>query len=151
MQNEQQLEMVITMMSEGYLASFRSIEKTLKRVAKKFGLGWSSLSILNQIASDASVTTADLIQQNHISKGAVSLQITELLNRNLIKISEDENDRRRHRLELTKRGEKVADRVHTQATEIAQRVLNEMPLTEMQRLHQNFATFAETLNSTPIK
>lgn len=98
MQNEQQLEMVITMMSEGYLASFRSIEKTLKRVAKKFGLGWSSLSILNQIASDASVTTADLIQQNHISKGAVSLQITELLNRNLIKISEDENDRRRHDL-----------------------------------------------------
>ncbi|HAT54406.1 MAG TPA: MarR family transcriptional regulator [Lactobacillus sp.] len=150
MQN-QQVEQVITMMSEGYLASFRSIEKTLTHVANTFGMGWSALSILYQISNGTNLSTSDLTHTNNISKGAISLQLTELLNRNLIKIREDDHDRRRHILELTKRGQSLANRVRVQAGEIAQSVVNNMSLDEMQRLHTDFALFAQTLSDTSIK
>ena len=146
-----QQQMVVDMMTEGYLSSFRQIEKVLGKVSSKFGVGWSGLSILNQLATNQSANVSDLAEKNHVTKGAISIQISELMKAKLIEMDEDPNDRRRHIVKLTFKGQKVADHEVAQAKDMASQVLNNMGEAEMMRLHTDFAAFAHLLEDTKLE
>ncbi|MYV05801.1 MULTISPECIES: MarR family transcriptional regulator [Furfurilactobacillus] len=149
-QKEEQ-KLVVDMMTEGYLSSFRQIEKVLGRVSTTFGIGWSGLSILNQLATNPNVNVSDMAAKNHVTKGAISIQISELMKDGLIEMAEDPNDRRHHIIKLTKKGQKMADREVAQAKAMAAKVLNNMGEAEMMRLHTDFAAFAHLLEDTKLE
>ncbi|GEK29563.1 MarR family winged helix-turn-helix transcriptional regulator [Furfurilactobacillus siliginis] len=146
----QEVEEVIAMFQEGYLDSIRSIMHTLDQVAAVYGVGWSTLAILFQVNANPRMTVSELSACNKITKGAVSLQITELLNRGLIRLKTDPKDRRRHVIVVTPKGQELAQKTNQVAGKMATEVIQAISLDGMKDMHKKLSEVAQALSKVPL-
>lgn len=146
-----EIDQIISMFQEGYLDSIRTIMRTLDRVAAVYGIGWSTMAILFQVNKNAAMTVSELADCNKITKGAVSLQITELLNRGLIKLKADKHDRRRHIIAVTTKGQALAQETTKVAAVMANNVIDAIGLDGMRDMHCKLIEVAHVIGDVQLE
>lgn len=143
------MDRVVKLLTDDYQTNFRAIEQMLKESVQEFGEGWGSISLLTQISKGQRLTMSDLAERNHITKGAISTQVTGMLTKGLVEVVADCNDRRRYYIHLTSKGERLMKRVNDHAQFVAHDVIKTMGMVGIKQLHNDFTTFTSTIiNST---
>jgi DNA-binding MarR family transcriptional regulator len=143
------VDRVVKLLTDDYQTNFRAIEQMLKESVQEFGEGWGSISLLTQISKGQRLTMSDLAERNHITKGAISTQVTGMLTKGLVEVVADCNDRRRYYIHLTSKGERLMKRVNDHTQFVAHDVIKTMGMVGVKLLHNDFTTFTSTIiNST---
>lgn len=143
------MDRVVKLLTDDYQTNFRAIEQMLKESVQEFGEGWGSISLLTQISKGQRLTMSDLAERNHITKGAISTQVTGMLTKGLVEVVADCNDRRRYYIHLTSKGERLMKRVNDHTQFVAHDVMKTMGMVGVKLLHNDFTTFTSTIiNST---
>ncbi|KRO15840.1 MarR family winged helix-turn-helix transcriptional regulator [Levilactobacillus brevis] len=143
------MDRVVKLLTDDYQTNFRAIEQMLKESVQEFGEGWGSISLLTQISKGQRLTMSDLAERNHITKGAISTQVTGMLTKGLVEVVADCNDRRRYYIHLTSKGERLMKRVNDHTQFVAHDVIKTMGMVGVKLLHNDFTTFTSTIiNST---
>lgn len=145
----EEVDRVAKILADDYQTNFRAIEQMLKESVQEFGEGWGSISLLAQISNGQRQTMSDLAERNHITKGAISTQVTGMLSKGLVEVVADCDDRRRHYIHLTSKGEHLMQRVNDHTQFVARDVIKTMGMVGVKQLHNDFTTFTSTIvNST---
>lgn len=143
------MDRVVKLLTDDYQTNFRAIEQMLKESVQEFGEGWGSISLLTQISKGQRLTMSDLAERNHITKGAISTQVTGMLTKGLVEVVADCNDRRRYYIHLTSKGERLMKRVNDHTQFVAHDVIKTMGMVGVKLRHNDFTTFTSTIiNST---
>lgn len=139
---------VIQILQQGYIGSFRAIEKALSKIPASYGANWGSLSLLDQLSQQPNATVGELAKINHVSSGAISIRISDLLKQKLIRLEVNPNDRRRHTVKLTRKGQAVQTTQREEAGRVARLMLEKMDYERICQMHQSFSQLAQILTDT---
>ncbi len=88
------------------------ITKYVEPIMEEYGLKPAELDILEFITRENLTTAKDIMQRRHISKSHISKSLEHLLEKGLIRMTEDKKDHRVMRIALTEDSYKVIDRVN---------------------------------------
>ena len=100
------------------------LAKRVEPIMEEYGLRPVELDILEFITKENIDTAKEIIHRIHLSKSHISKSLEHLLEKGLINMKEDEDDRRVMRITLTEASYKVIDKVNV-AYEQCRQILTE--------------------------
>ena len=89
------------------------ITKYVEPIMKEYGLRPVELDILEFITRENLTTAKEIMLRRHISKSHISKSLEHLLEKGLIRMTEDKKDHRIMRIELTAESYEVINRVNS--------------------------------------
>ena len=89
------------------------ITKYVEPIMKEYGLRPVELDILEFITRENLTTAKEIMLRRHISKSHISKSLEHLLEKGLIRMTEDKKDHRNMRIELTAESYEVINRVNS--------------------------------------
>src|SRR5690242_5487462 len=96
----------------------RSLKQAVGDRVRAHGLSSQQFWVLNAIFEQEGASLSELADNRHMDQPTASRVVAALARRKLVRLQEDQRDRRRTRLSLTARGRELAERVHPLAIEV---------------------------------
>ena len=91
-----------------YMSALKNLEKLISQPTSEFGVSFEQWLIMSSVAaSSVPLTMSEIATERGVTKGAIARQLKPLFERDYLKQSHDDQDRRRVLLSLTVEGQRV--------------------------------------------
>lgn len=145
------------MTTKSILNELRILGRTLVRelgvvdsATSRHDISLTQSHILVELDRQKKLTASDLSEQLFVDKALISRVLSQLIERKLIAVQEDEHDRRRKHLTLTALGKRKVEGIHNEADARVAEALHLLSPAERLRVVEGLSLYVKALHEARI-
>lgn len=136
---------------EAFNTSWRNIDVIYSEYAKRIGLNYTSMHVLNLIAVLDVTTQSILCERTLLPKQTINVVITQFYKEGLIELKEVAEDRRNKTIHLTEKGKEFVEKYINHIMESEKLAMASMSEDESDALVRNIRRYEEVFRERLLK
>jgi DNA-binding MarR family transcriptional regulator len=130
-----------------YLRAVRFLDPVRLQIWEEMRITFPQLRILFQVRNNPEIDLRTLASRLGISTSAASQQVDKLVDRNFLDRSEDPEDRRRVRLQVTEGGQQITGEISRATHTYLDAIFSQLTSEELSALHRSLGRVLEAADT----